>query len=42
MSIHHAKNLNVHVGYTKINIYWYYSRMKINEKYLYMSNRKIS
>ena len=23
MSRHPAKNLNVHVGYTKINIYWY-------------------
>ena len=42
MSIHHAKNWNVHIAYTKINIYWYImpirTRMKINEKYVYMPN----
>ena len=42
MSIHHAKNLNVNVGYTKKTyigiIMSIRTRMKINEKYVYMPN----
>ena len=29
MTMHHAKNLNVHVGYTKINIYWYFHILRL-------------
>ena len=25
MSMHHSQNFNVHIGYIKLNIYWYYN-----------------